>query len=125
MLNDFQAFQISKQLYIACKGLKLPSFLKEQLLRASSSVALNVAEGSGKWTGKDQKRFYSIAYGSLRECEAILELEQINGGETKPLIERLGKILFALCRSPSKPDQDRTPNIKLSNAKPPTESTPE
>ncbi|MBI1859802.1 MAG: four helix bundle protein, partial [Deltaproteobacteria bacterium] len=91
MLSDFQAFQNSKALYLACKKLKLPLFLKDQLLRASSSVALNVAEGSGKWTGKDQKRFYSIAYGSLREC-----------------------------RPDSKPKPDSTPNSKPTNAQPKT-----
>ncbi|MBI3294524.1 MAG: four helix bundle protein [Deltaproteobacteria bacterium] len=123
MLSDSQAFQNSKDLYLACKKLKLPLFLKDQLLRASSSVALNVAEGSGKWTGKDQKRFYSIAYGSLRECEAILELEQLTSSETRHLIDSLGRILFALCRPDSKPNPDSTLNSKPTNAKPKTYGT--
>lgn len=97
MLKDFLAFQKSCDLYQNCKHIRLPSFLKEQLLRASSSVALNIAEGSGKRTAADQKRFYFNALGSLRECEAIFELEQIDEPKIADLCNQLGAILFKLC----------------------------
>jgi four helix bundle protein len=42
--------------------------------RASLSVVLNLAEGSGKRTERDRKRFYSIAYGSIRDVQAILDI---------------------------------------------------
>src|SRR5262249_952614 len=48
--------------------------LKEQLLRAASSIVLNLAEGYGRQTPGDQKRFFIIAFGSLRESQAILDL---------------------------------------------------
>jgi four helix bundle protein len=48
---------------------------KDQLNRASSSVPLNLAEGSGRETNADQKRFFVIAFASLRECQSILDLE--------------------------------------------------
>ncbi len=35
----------------------------EQLDRASSSIPLNIAEGTGKYTGKDKCRYYDIARG--------------------------------------------------------------
>lgn len=35
---------------------------------------LNLAEGSGRLTKPDQKRFFIIAFGSLRECQSILDL---------------------------------------------------
>ena len=100
MLENFTAFQIAKKHYWKCKTLKLPRFLQEQLLRASSSIGLNLAEGSGKRTPADQRRFYAIAFGSLRECQAILELEQINDPELKDLGNQLGAILFTLSRKP-------------------------
>ena len=48
--------------------------LKNQLDRAASSIVLNLAEGAGRQSPKDSKRFYIIAFGSLRECQAILDL---------------------------------------------------
>ena len=98
MLEKFQAFQLAKRFYWQCKLLKLPKFLQDQLLRASSSVALNLAEGSGKRTPADQRRFYAIAFGSLRECQAVLELEQIDHDEIKILGSQLGAILYTLSR---------------------------
>ena len=98
MLEKFEAFQVAKKFYQICKRLKLPRFLQEQLLRASSSVALNLAEGSGKRTLQDQHRFYAIAFGSLRECQAILELENISNPELRELSNRLGAMPFKLSR---------------------------
>lgn len=97
MLQDFQAFQKATLFYQLCKNVKVPHFLKEQLLRASSSVALNIAEGSGKRTPADQKRFYFIALGSLRESEAIFELEQVKDSKLLETTRQLGAVLFKLC----------------------------
>ncbi len=47
--------------------------LADQLRPASLSIPLNIAEGSGKSTGPDQRRFYSIARGSAMECAAIFD----------------------------------------------------
>jgi four helix bundle protein len=98
MLDKFDAFQLAKQYYWICKQLKIPRFLQDQLLRASSSIGLNIAEGSGKKTPLDQQRFYSIALGSLRECQAIIELEQIENAEVKTIGNRLGAILYVLSK---------------------------
>ncbi|MES3039191.1 MAG: four helix bundle protein [Bdellovibrionota bacterium] len=99
MLEKFEAFIIATKFYQICKRLKIPRFLHEQLLRASSSVALNLAEGSGKRTPQDERRFYGIAFGSLRECQAILELEEIKDHEARELANRLGAMLFKLSRN--------------------------
>jgi four helix bundle protein len=108
MLRDFQAFQLAKEFHWGCKNLRISRFLQDQLLRASASVALNTAEGSGKRTAQDQRRFYSIALGSLRECEAILELEKINNPELFRILDRLGAVLFTLCRAPENRDRTAT-----------------
>ena len=104
MLNRFEAFQFAKRFHKLCKQLKVPKYLQDQLLRASSSVALNIAEGSGKRTQNDQKRFYSIALGSLRECQAILEIEDAGTKETSDAADQLGAILYTLAKQHPKPN---------------------
>ena len=46
--------------------------LGNQLLRASLSISNNIAEGSGKLSGKEKKRYYSISLDSCRECVSVL-----------------------------------------------------
>lgn len=48
--------------------------MKDQMDRASLWVVLNLAEGAAKPTIKDRKKFFYIAMGSLRETQAILEI---------------------------------------------------
>ena len=48
--------------------------LCDQLRRAVISIPSNIAEGSGRLTTKDQSHFYSIAYGSLMEVLAQLDV---------------------------------------------------
>jgi four helix bundle protein len=47
---------------------------KDQLDRASTSVPLNIAEGNGKFSERDQARFFEIARGSALECAACLDV---------------------------------------------------
>jgi len=59
-----------------CKRITTQDFLfiKDQLMRASSSIVLNIAEGAGKWTKRDKINFYRISRGSAYECRAALDL---------------------------------------------------
>ena len=47
---------------------------RDQLERAGDSIALNIAEGNGKFSLKDGARFFQIAHGSALECAACLDL---------------------------------------------------
>lgn len=61
--------------YTVCRTLKgLDRPTRDQLIRASQSIALNIAEGCGKIPMADRGRFLQIASGSARECGAILDI---------------------------------------------------
>ncbi|MBI3073995.1 MAG: four helix bundle protein [Deltaproteobacteria bacterium] len=48
--------------------------LEDQLRRAVASCVLNISEGDGKSSLRDQARFFEIARGSCREARAALKL---------------------------------------------------
>ena len=48
--------------------------LAAQVRRAALSIPLNIAEGFGRRSRKEFARFVSIAEGSLREIQTLLEL---------------------------------------------------
>lgn len=76
-----------------------------QLMRASLSICLNIAEGSGRFTKPDRRNFYVIARSSAFEVVAILDIlhdEQVlsKEGYTEFYsdLEEISKMLFALIR---------------------------
>jgi four helix bundle protein len=79
--------------------------VKDQLDRASTSIPLNIAEGNGKFSGKDRARFLEIARGSALECAACLDVlvarklaapEQIDSA--KDNLARIVQMLMGMLR---------------------------
>ena len=70
-----------------------------QLSRAASSIALNLAEGAGRSTRKDQARFFQIAFGSLRECQAILDLAADDAACAKENADVLAAHIYRLIKN--------------------------
>jgi four helix bundle protein len=97
MLKNFKTYQLAIQFHNDCRNLKMPSYLRDQLLRSSSSVVLNIAEGTGKLTYADKRRYYSIALGSLRESVAALELSGETPIDISHIADQLGACLYRLC----------------------------
>lgn len=56
------------------KGIKIKSSTNDQLDRAVDSIALNIAEGNGKFSGRDKYRFFDISRGSAFESASCLDL---------------------------------------------------
>ena len=59
------------------KGLHRHS--RDELLRASQSVVRNIAEGNGKWSPPDRRRYLEIARGSAQECAATVDILTVCG----------------------------------------------
>lgn len=97
MLTNFRTYQLALELYANVKPITLPYHLKDQIVRASSSICLNIAEGSAKPTEKDRKRFYRIALGSCREVQAVIEMERLKA--IHELTDRLAAHLYKLCKN--------------------------
>jgi four helix bundle protein len=70
MKTKFKCHEKAVQLYKESKTLKLHHTIKNQLLRASSSVALNLNEGNGRLTKRDKRKFFNIAYSSAQEVKS-------------------------------------------------------
>src|SRR5262245_10924496 len=115
MLKQFNAYQMAKQFYWSCKALKVHRVLHDQLVRASSSIALNLSESSGRRTPQDQRKHFAIAFGSLQECRAILELEKIGDENLHKLADDLAAILYTLSRKKLelKPQQTDQKQLQL------------
>ena len=94
MLQNFRTHTLACEFYKDCKKVVLPAYAKDQLRRAAFSIALNLAEGSGKTTLKEKARFYSISLGSLREVQSIIQLENLKHLEAKA--DYLGACLYKL-----------------------------
>ena len=58
--------------YRFLKGNKtIPGYAKDQFGRASLSIMLNIAEGSGKFSNKDRRNFFVTSRGSAFECASL------------------------------------------------------
>lgn len=97
ILKGFRTYELAVRLYRECEQLKAKSYVKDQLMRASLSVVLNLAEGSAKPTPKDRKRFYAMSLGSLRETQSILDLLQAQ--EALKLADEVGACCYKLVHS--------------------------
>jgi four helix bundle protein len=90
--------------YRLCEQLKGKHHnAKDQLLRASQSIPLNIAEGNGKPTNGERRRFFEIARGSALECGAIQDVLEVCGAlssqenvEAKKILDRIIAMLTKL-----------------------------
>ncbi len=102
-----KAKELNKEILKFLKENKqIDSYLRDQLRRASISVVINIAEGSGKFSKADKKNFYTTARGSVYECvslfEIIFEENQINKARFDNFYQKLetvSKMLLGLINS--------------------------
>ncbi|MEW6087251.1 MAG: four helix bundle protein [bacterium] len=95
---DFENLEVYKKSKEANKEIlrflknnkQIDRYLKDQLRRASISIVINIAEGSGRFSKADKRNFYIIVRGSVYECVSLLEIIL----EEKQLTEEIFKNLY-------------------------------
>ena len=98
-MKKFFTLELAVEFYEASRGIPMQPHLKSQYLRACSSVALNLSEGSAKPTASDRRKFYHIALGSHRECQTILRLHGQAPAQVRTKADFLGVCLYRLCKA--------------------------
>ncbi|TSC80343.1 MAG: S23 ribosomal protein [Parcubacteria group bacterium Gr01-1014_29] len=101
------AKELNKKILCFVKDNKhIDSYLRDQLRRASISMVINIAEGSGKFSKADKRNFYTISRGSVYECVSIFDIihdeQQVSNEEYKNFYQRyetISKMLLGLINS--------------------------
>ena len=82
------------------------SHLSDQFTRASLSIVLNLAEGAGKHSKLDKRRYYVTARGSAAESAALLDvcqrlklLDEAGHRAAKGMLVRIVSMLIKLAQS--------------------------
>ena len=101
-----KAKQLNKKVFLFLKSTKTDRSTNDQLRRASFSIMLNIAEGSGRYSKADKRNFYVIARGSVFECVAILDyLKDIQSIDQDTFIafyndlDELSRMLFSMIKN--------------------------
>jgi len=102
-----KAKELNKEILRFLKENKqIDSYLRDQLRRASISMVINIAEGSGKFSKADKKNFYITSRGSVYECVSLFEIIREENQISEDLFkyfylkfETISKMLLGLVNS--------------------------
>lgn len=112
---DFEKLEVYQEMrgvnlkvlkHLFTQKAELDPYLQDQFKRASLSALLNLAEGTGRMTGPDKKKFYITSRSSVFECVAILQIlfdtnliEKSLYEELYSGFEKISRMLLGMIRS--------------------------
>jgi four helix bundle protein len=76
--------------------------LKDQAERAAISAILNLAEGCGKPTPKDRRKFFAISRGSIQEFSACIDIARALGLISQPHYNHFQSELLSMVKMVSR-----------------------
>ncbi len=105
-----KAYLVARGVFALCRKLphdQISLIISKQIIRSATSIGANIAEGFGRYKGKEYERFLQIALGSAQETEywLILLKDEFSGlkveievvdGHTQETIKMLIKSLGSL-----------------------------
>ncbi len=108
--QNLAVYKKAKLFHVNCKKIilekKLDRFVVDQLGRASFSVPLNIAEGSGKFSKADRKNYFTTSRASVFECVAVLDILKDESKISESDLERmlkdadeLSRILYSMIKN--------------------------
>lgn len=98
-MKTFRTLELAIEFHKAVLSQKVKGHLGDQLSRASSSIALNLSEGNARGTAKDKRNFFQNAYASLRECQTVFTLIEMQDENLLKAADQLGAHLYKLVNS--------------------------
>ena len=100
------ALQLVKWLESMLAEFSCSSDLRSKLDNSTTAIVLNIAEGSGRFTGTDQAKFYGIAYKATVQSSALVDLATVNSTSDasrlengRELLRRIAIMLTALAKA--------------------------
>lgn len=107
--QDLQVYQkarvLNKDIYLLFRQYKFDRVVQHQLARASTSIMLNIAEGAGRFSKRDQRNYFVIARASGSECIALFDVAEDIGLLAKETcnafrvrLTEVSKMLFGMIR---------------------------
>ena len=102
------AEEISDMIWFDFEGWskKVQTTIGYQIIRSSDSIAANIAEGYGRYTPANRKRFYLYSRGSFEESKAWLRklirrniLTKSKTAQYKKIVDELGPKLNAFIKA--------------------------
>jgi four helix bundle protein len=97
-MNNFRTFDSAVNFYQRTQQLKLTGIMRDQLHRSALSIALNLAEGRGRHSVTEQKRFFNIALASARECQAILLIAGMKESDDWKQLDKAAAQIYQLIK---------------------------
>lgn len=85
----------------AARWPRRSAHIRDQAVRASESIVLNIAEGVGRGPGDARRNHHRIAFGSTAEARAALDVVDLPEEQMIPidrLLRRIGAMLARMAR---------------------------
>lgn len=107
--EDLDVYQVALQLVAWLESMLIKfccsADLRAKLDKSTTSIALNIAEGNGRFNGANQATFHETAYKATIQSAALVDLATANGDaeillveQERELLRRIAAMLTALAK---------------------------